>query len=584
VARSLLAAGAALIAAVVVTNGQQPPPGRPSPAPRFEDATQKSGLSTFKLTSGSPAKNYIVETMSGGVALIDFDRDGWQDVFFVNGSTIDAELAGNNAVSDRLYRNNHDGTFTDVTRESGLTENKWGMGVAVADVDNDGNDDLFVTNFGRNALYLNTGKGTFRDATAQSGLATESMWSTGAAFGDYDGDGDVDLYVSTYIDLDLKHLPTYDSMPGAAKQNCLYRNLRVFCGPLGLRPADDRLYENKGGGRFVDVSRTSGIANVPPGYGMGVLWLDVNEDDKPDLYVANDRNPNYLFTNNGDGTFTETGMLSGAAVSAAGKAQAGMGVDAGDYDNDGHLDLVVTNFSDDYNTLYRGEGSTRFGDVTVRSGTASVGYPYVGWGTKLADMNNDGRVDWVVANGHVFPRIDGEQTIFGAYAYREPTLLFLNRGGGIFEDASKTSGINDAPLRSNRGLATGDIDNDGRLDVVMSAIDDGPTLLHNVTEMGHWLLLDLKGTVSNRGAIGARITARTGGLVQTRLVVSGDSYLSQSDRRVHLGLGAAASAEEITIRWPSGQRQTLRDVAGNRVLVVTEPASSSPRPKRRDRF
>ena len=547
--------------------------------PQFEDIAARAGLADFTLTSGSPQKNFILETTSGGVALFDFDHDGWLDVFLVNGSTIEGELKHTNAVSDKLYRNNRDGTFTDVTQRAGLSENRWGMGVAVADVNNDGFDDLFVTNFGRNALYLNGGNGTFRDATAPSGLGTEEMWAAGAAFGDYDGDGDLDLYVSAYIDFDLEHPPTVESMPGAAKQNCMFGSLRVFCGPLGLRPSADRFYENRGNARFVDVSQASGIANVPPGYGMGVIWADVNDDGRLDIYVANDRNPNYLFLNNGDRTFTESGMLSGSALSAAARAQAGMGVDAGDYDNDGRLDLAVTNFSDDYNTIYRSGGSGRFTDVTLRTGTIASSYPFVGWGTKFFDADNDGWLDWVVANGHVFPTIDGEQTIYGRYAYKQPTLLFRNTGTGSFQDISAASGVAGAPLRSNRGLAVGDIDNDGRVDIIVSALDDRPTLLRNAGPAGNWLSLSLKGTISNRNAVGARITIRAGGITQTRHVASGDSYLSQSDRRVHVGLGAATAADEIAIRWPGGQRQTLSKVPANQVVAITEPAAPSAPPR-----
>ena len=547
--------------------------------PQFQDVTAASGLAAFTLTTGSLDKRYILETTAGGVAFLDYDNDGWLDVFLVNGSTIDGELKHTNAVSDRLYRNNHNLTFTDVTQAAGLLENRWGQGVAVADVNNDGFDDLFVTNFGQNALYLNTGKGTFRDATAQSGLGKEQMWSAGAAFGDYDGDGDVDLYVSTYIDFDLAHPPDFDSMPGTAKQNCLFRSLRVFCGPLGLRPSTDRFYENLGSGRFADLSQASGIASVPPAYGMGVVWLDANEDGKPDLYVANDRNPNYLFLNNGDKTFTETGMLSGAAVSAAARAQAGMGIDVGDYDNDGRLDLAVTNFADDYNTIYHAEGSGHFADATLRTGTVSASYPFVGWGTKFFDADNDGWLDWIVANGHVFPQIDGQQTIYGNYAYKQPALLFRNAGNGSFQDVSASSRVAAAPRRSNRGLAVGDVDNDGRVDVMLSALDEGPTLLRNLGPAGNWLTLSLKGTASNRSAIGARLTIRTGTRTQTRQIMSGDSYLSQSDRRVHVGLGSAAAADQITITWPSGQRQTLTNLAANRIVQVTEPPASSGSPR-----
>jgi len=566
----LLTAALGIAAAASLLQGQ--PPGAAGTI-HFTDVTGRSGLSDFVLTCGSRDKRYILETNCGGLGFIDYDNDGWLDVYLVNGSTVEGELAHSNTAADRLYLNNRDGTFTDVTRQAHLDEHAWGMGVAIADVDNDGFDDIFVTNFGQNALYLNNGNGTFRDATAESGLKTdEPMWNTGAAFGDYDGDSLVDLFVTSYIDLDLTHLPTYDSMPAPQERSCQFMNMPVMCGPLGLKPSRDRLYHNAGGGKFVDVTKASGVGAAPAAFGLGVMWLDYDDDGRPDLYVANDRNPNFLFHNDGNGTFSEVALVKGAAVSASGREQAGMGVDAGDYDNDGRLDIVVTNFSEDYNTLYHNEGG-HFTDVTLKSGTMQASYPYVGWGTKLADFDNDGLLDWIVADGHVFPQIDGRQTMFGHFAYRQPSLLFRNRGGGEFEDVSAASGVGAAPLRVNRGLIVGDIDNDGWLDVVQSALDEGPTVLMNRGRTGNWLEIKLHGTKSNRSAIGARVTARLGVATQIREVKSGDSYLSQSDQRVHFGLGSAAKIDELRIRWPSGRVQTLTGVAANRILELTEPAS-----------
>ncbi len=521
----------------------------------FRDVSVQSGID-FHLVSGSAAKPYILESMTGGIAFIDYDGDGWIDVYLVNGGTLGASDSDRPKAADRLYRNNRDGTFADVTSKAGLGDASWGMGVAVADVDNNGYEDIYVTNYGPNRLYLNLGDGTFRDAGAAEVEGSE--WSSSAAFGDYDADGDVDLYVSNYLEFDPAALPA-DSLL------CRYRGLRVQCGPRGMIPTADRFYENLGAGRFKDATATSGIGAAPASYGLGVVWTDYDGDGDQDIYVANDSTANFLFQNNGDGTFSEMALLAGVALSANGKEQAGMGADFGDYDNDGRLDLVVTNFSDDYNTLYRSLGDGVFQDASSRAGVAEPTWSKLSWGVQFADFDLDGDLDIVIADGHVYPEVDRHD--FGI-RYRQPNSAFRNRGDGTFE-ALALPGRSGGPY-SSRGLATGDFDNDGRIDLLIANLDAAPTLLRGAAESGHWLVLRLKGTVSNRSAIGARVTVETAGRNQIREVRSGGSYQSHSDLRLHFGLGEQRVADVIRIRWPSGARQVLQAVEADRELRIEE--------------
>lgn len=530
----------------------------------FRDVAKDSGIH-FRLVSGTSQKHYIIESMTGGVALFDYNNDGLLDIYLVNGSTMDAERAGNNTAEDRLFRNNGDGTFTDVTRRAGLGDRQWTMGVAIADVNNDGFDDIYITNYGGNRLYLNNGDGTFRDFTSESHTGITG-WSSGAAFADYDGDGNLDLYVSAYLDFDLRNLPL-DSLI------CRYRDIPVQCGPRGLTPARGHLLHNLGGGRFEDVTERSGIGKVPPSYGLGVVWGDYDNDGRPDLLVANDSLPRYLFHNDGNGTFSEVGLTAGVALRDDGREQASMGVDFGDYDNDGLLDVVVTNFSDDYNTLYHNDGNGHFSDVSLPAGLVQATWNLLSWGVQFADLNNDGYQDIVVANGHVYPEVDQHHL---ATTYRQRPSYFQNQKNGKFKDMRGEAGPAFQQAESSRGLAIGDLNNDGFLDVVISNLDAEPWIIRNPGGGGNWMLVKLKGTISNRDAVGARVTVRTGSLTQMREVKSGGSYQSHSDFRQHFGLGNATVIDEMTIRWPAGQTQTLKHVKVNQILTIEE---ARPTPK-----
>ncbi|MEW5976495.1 MAG: CRTAC1 family protein [Acidobacteriota bacterium] len=525
--------------------------------PVYENVAPQAGLA-FKLTSGTPSKAYILESMGGGVGFIDYDGDGWVDVFLVNGSTLEAERDGNNRATSRLFRNKGDGTFEDVTHKAGVHTTRWGMGVCVGDVNNDGFEDLYLTNFGPNMLLLNKGDGTFQDFSEDS-HAQGSEWSSSCAFADYDQDGDLDLYVSNYLEFDVHRLPQDSPL-------CRFRGFRVQCGPRGLTPAQGRLYSNDGTGRFTDVTERAGLSKVRPYYSLGVEWADYDNDGDADLFVANDSTPNYLFRNNGDKTFSEVALLAGVAVSDDGREQAGMGVDFGDYDNDGDLDLIVTNFSEDYHTLYRNDGQGRFSDVSFAAGIAEPSWQYLGWGVQFVDLDLDGSLDVVAASGHVYPEVDVHQI----GSYRQHNQVYKNLGNGRFQEMSSQSGPGFQELRASRGLAVGDINNDGRMDLLIANLDEAPSLLQSKAATGNWLLLKLKGTRSNHSAIGARVTIKTGSLSQMREVKSGGSYQSQNDLRLHFGLGSASEVDEIVVRWPSGGLQTLRKVPANRILTLEE--------------
>jgi enediyne biosynthesis protein E4 len=542
-----------------------PPPGAKSskcsgrPVPQLEDITTKAGI-TFKHTS-DPSKKYIVESMSGGVILIDYDRDGWPDIYFTNAPTVEMAIKGQKSPGI-LYHNNHDGTFTDVTDKSGLTSSCFGMGGAVGDYDNDGWPDLYLTCLGGNILYHNNGDGSFTDVTAKAGVA-DGRWSTGAAFGDYDGDGFVDLMVANYVDFHLDDLPGFGRSP-----NCKYRGIDVQCGPRGLKGAGDSLFHNNGDGTFSDVSKSAGVSDPNGYYGMGVLWADFNNTGRPDIYVANDSTPKFLYKNEGNGKFKEIGLESGTAVSEDGSEQASMGIAIGDYLHNGRPSLYVTNFQDENDLLFRNDGNWNFTDVSYASGVALSSLPWVKWGTAFVDLDNDGWVDLMAVSGHVYPQVD---TLPSGGGYREPKLLNLNQKDGTFCDASDEAGPALKERRVSRGLAVGDLFNDGNMDVVVGDIDGGPMVLRNHGIPGrHWVSFELAGVKSNRLALNARIKIVAGGMTQTDEVHSGGSYLSQNDLRVHFGLGSATKIDSVEIRWPSGKTDSLHDLAVDEFYAVLE--------------
>jgi len=542
-----------------------PPPGAKStkcagrPVPQLEDVTVAAGI-TFKHTS-DPSKRYIVESMSGGVVLIDYDRDGWPDIYFTNAPTVDMAVKGEKSLGI-LYHNNHDGTFTDVTAKAGLSTRCFAMGGAVGDIDNDGWPDLYVTCLGGNILYRNNGNGTFTDITAKAGVA-DGRWSTGAAFGDFDGDGFVDLMVTNYVDFHLNDLPGFGSAPF-----CKYRGIDVQCGPRGLRGAGDALFHNNGDGTFTNVSKSAGVDDPNGYYGLGVLWADFNNTGRPDIYVANDSTPKFLYKNLGSGKFKEIGLESGTAVSDDGSEQASMGLAIGDYNHTGRPSLYVTNFSDENDLLYRNEGDWNFKEVSYAAGVALPSLPYVKWGTAFVDLDNDGWLDLMAVNGHVYPQVDSLPSGAG---YREPKVLQLNQKDGTFCDASDQAGKAMLEKRVSRGLAVGDLFNDGNMDAVVGDIDGAPMLLRNHGVPGrHFVSFELTGTKSNRLALNARITLTAGGMTQTDEVHSGGSYLSQNDLRIHFGLGAATKIDKVEIHWPSGKTETLTNLATDQYYSVVE--------------
>jgi hypothetical protein len=526
--------------------------------PKFVDVAAQVGLTVPHISS--PEKHYIVESMSGGVGLIDCDNDGRLDIITVNGSTVDHFKQGGDPMIT-LYHQDDGFKFTDVTKSAGLTRKGWGMGVAVADYDNDGLPDIYVTGFGGNALYHNLGNCKFEDVTGKAGVAAGGF-STGAAWGDYDRDGHIDLFVSRYVHFDIDHLPDF----GKNVKNCSFKGIPVQCGPWGMLGETDLLFHNRGDGTFEEVSKKAGVDDPDKYYGLGAIWGDYDNDGWPDLYVANDSGPNYLYRNKHDGTFEEVGMLSGAAVSADGSEQGSMGVDWGDYLHEGRLSMFVTNFTEQPDTLYRNLGAQGFSDVSYAAKLARPTYEWVGWGTGFFDFDNDGWLDLFIVNGHVYPQMD---SVKGAPPYRQPMQLFRNHHDGTFEDIS--SDLADIPPESRRGAAFGDLNNDGNIDIVILNVDGPPTLLLNQTRStNHRVLFKLVGTKSNMMAIGARVTVKAGKLVQLSEVRAGGSYISQNDPRLHFGLGAERTMSEVEIRWPSGKIETLRDVPADFIYTIVE--------------
>lgn len=542
-----------------------PPPGAKTQIckgreiPQLVDVTKKAGISFSHLAS--PEKKYIVESMSGGVLILDYDRDGWPDIYFTNAPTVDMALKGQKARS-ALYHNNHDGTFTDVTDKAGVGYPGFAMGGAIGDYNNDGWPDIYVTCLGGNVLYRNNGDGTFTNVTKAAGVA-DGRWSTGAAFGDYDGDGFLDLMVTNYVDFHLDDLPGFGKAP-----TCTYRGIDVQCGPRGLKGAGDSLFHNNGNGTFTEVAKTAGVDDPGGYYGLGVTWSDFNNTGKPDIYVANDSTPNFLYRNGGGGKFTEIGLESGTAVSDDGSEQGSMGVAIGDYDHSGRFSIAITNFADENNTLYHNDGNWSFTDVSYKSGMALATLPWVKWGNAFVDLDNDGWIDLVSVNGQVYPQVD---SLPSGARYRQPKNLMMNEQNGTFCDASAEAGEALQEPRASRGLAAADLDNDGNVDLVVNDIDGGPMILHNNGIPGrHWVSFELAGTKSNRLAIGARIKIVAGGVTQMDEVRSGGSYISQHDLRVHFGLAAAKKIDLVEIRWPSGTVEKIENLAPDHFYSVLE--------------
>jgi hypothetical protein len=510
------------------------------------------------ICGGASSKSYILETVGCGAAFLDYDNDGWLDIFLLSGTTIE----GSPGATNRLYKNNRDGTFTDVTEKAGLRRTGWASAVTVGDFNNDGFDDLFVTYWGQNVLYRNNGDGTFTDVTKQAGLLHEgTRWGSGCTFVDYDRDGRLDLFVANYLEFSFDSVPKPGSSP-----SCNWKGVPVICGPRGLPPGAGSLYRNNGDGTFTDVSVSSGVAKAKGSYMMTAVAADFNNDGWPDIYIACDSSPSFLLRNNHDGTFTDIGLESGVALNEDGNEQAGMGVGIGDFNLDGNLDILKTHFSDDTSVLYRNTGKDAFDDVTIGSGLG-VETRFVGWGAGMVDLDNDGHPDLFMVTGGVYPELASK---LPNYPMKTPRVIFRNLGNGRFEELLDTTGSGIAAAHCSRGCAFGDFDNDGDVDVLIVNLNEPPSLLRNdVDGQGHWLKVKLTGVKSNRSAIGARVTARYGGKVQAQELVSQSSFYSASDSRLHFGLGAAARAD-LVIRWPNGNEETVKEVEADQLVFIRE--------------
>ncbi|MDQ2976285.1 MAG: CRTAC1 family protein [Acidobacteriota bacterium] len=530
---------------------------------KFAEVAKQAGFTATTIYGDEHKNRYLLETTGSGAAFIDYDNDGWMDVFLVNGTRLDGLSPSLNA-TNRLYRNNGNGTFTDVTENAGLVRTGWGQSVCVGDYDNNGYDDLFISGFGKNALYRNSGKGTFTEVAEKAGVANNiTRWGSGSAFVDYDRDGLLDLFVASYIDLDLKTAPLPETGP------CLYKGVMVACGPPGLKGGVNALYHNNGDGTFADVSEKSGITKTNGTYGLGVLTADFDNDGWPDIYVANDSAPAALYHNNKNGTFTDIGVEAGCAFSMDGKSQAGMGVTAGDYDRDGWLDIFKTNFSGDTSSLYRNTGKAAFDDVTYQAGLG-VYTRWLGWGCGFLDVNNDGWPDIFLVNGHVYPEVEKLTTEAG-YAQRK--VLYRNLQDGHFADVSVEAGEAVMLPNPSRAAAFGDYDNDGDIDILINSVNASPELLRaDSTNQNNFIKIKTIGVKSNRDGIGARIKCVTADGSQIDEVRSGGSYYSQNDLRVHFGVGKNKAIKTIEVRWPSGQIDTLNDLAANQLVTVKEGA------------
>jgi hypothetical protein len=538
------------------------PRSKPSGLPfhaRLTDVARAAGLHEVVIAGHADRCDYIIETMSCGAAFFDYDNDGWLDILVLTGSRYGDPPP---QASNRLYKNNRDGTFTDVTEKAGLLRGGYAYGVTVGDFNNDGYEDLFLTYWGQSALYRNNGDGTFTDVTKQAGLlSTKPRFGSGCAWVDYDRDGRLDLFVSNYIDFDYQNVPRT-----GVSASCNYKGVLVNCGPRGLPHAYHSLYHNNGDGTFTDVSHAAGISKVAPGYGLTVAAADFDNDGWPDIYVACDSTPSLMFHNNHDGTFTEMGIEDGVALSDDGMLQAGMGVGIGDVNLDGSLDIFKTHFCEDTPVLYLNDGKGNFNDVTIRAGLG-VETRYVSWGNGIVDLDNDGRPDIFWVTGSIYPEVEKR---IANEPYRTPRVIFRNLGNGRFEELLAAAGPGVEAVHSSRGCAFGDFDNDGDMDVLIVNQNEPPSLLRNDVSGGyHWLKFKLTGVKSNRSAIGARVTVRYGGKVQAQEVLSQSSYLSVSDTRLHFGLGSASTAD-VEVRWPSGQVEKLPGVAADRLIHITE--------------
>jgi enediyne biosynthesis protein E4 len=539
------------------------------PIAHFTDIAPKTGLTALNVFGGKDAKKYIIETTGTGVAIFDYDNDGWPDIFLVNGTTLEGFPAGK-APTNHLYRNNHDGTFTDVTVQAGLVASGWGQGVCVGDYDNDGWEDLYVTYYGKNQLYHNE-KGVFTEVGEKSGVAgSGKAWGTGCAFVDYDRDGLLDLVVANYVDLDLSTTPA----PGE-RSSCIWKGVPVMCGPRGLPGAKNILYHNLGGGKFEDVTSKAHIDQTSGHYAFSVSTFDFDDDGWPDIFIACDSTPSILYHNNHDGTFTDVAVTAGAAFNEDGREQAGMGSTIGDFNGDGKPDIFKTNFSDDTATLYRNNGNGTFDDVTYAAGLG-LHTQYLGWGTMFLDVDNDGWPDLLLVNGHVYPEVDRQHL---GSSYEEPRILYHNNGNGTFTDISADAGPGITTASAARGLAVGDLWNDGRISAVVSNMNAAPSLLVNeVRSANHWIGIRTIGTKSNRDGIGARITVRIGSRTLVDEVRSGSSYDSNNDMRLHFGLGTAAKIEFVQIRWPSGLVERFDQLSIDAIHTVKEGSGSSVSP------
>jgi hypothetical protein len=562
-----------LIPVLAAAQSAKPAPAKDPPRVHFTDIAEKAGLTMTNVFGGVDTKKYIIETTGTGVAIFDYDNDGWPDIFIVNGTTLEGFAAGKSP-TNHLYRNHHDGSFEDVTLKAGLAASGWGQGVCAGDYDNDGWEDLYVTYYGKNRLYHNE-KGAFTEVSEGAGVAgSGKAWGSGCAFMDYDRDGLLDLIVANYVDFDVSTAPA----PGE-RAACMWKGAPVMCGPRGLPGAKNILYRNQGNGKFENVTAKAHIDQTDGHYSLGVVTLDFDDDGWTDIYVACDSTPSILYRNNHDGTFTDVAVTAGAAFNEDGREQAGMGITAGDYDGDGRIDLFKTNFSDDTSTLYRNNGDGTFTDATFAAGLG-LHTQYLGWGTMFFDFDNDSWPDLVLANGHVYPEVDKYHL---GSSYQEPRVLYHNDGNGRFTEISASAGPGITTAASSRGLAVGDLWNDGRLSVVISNMSARPSLLVNdVRSANHWSAFKTVGTKSNRDGIGARITVKVGKRTLVDEVRSGGSYISQSDRRVHFGLAGHTKIESVQVRWPNGVAERFEGLAVDKIHVLQEGSGVSVREGKKD--